>query len=322
LSGEAVGWSRAPLHRCNLGARWGRRKRWDYWAVSAAHSHLLSITYANLDYLGLVTIAFLDVVRGAWLEHAWPIPLALGFDQPDTVGGGDIHCALPGLRLTITEESTATRLRGSFRNVRGRRLEFDVSVALPPGHETLSVVIPWSRDRFQFTSKHNTRPAAGWVLLDGVQYRFDASNDSFGCLDYGRGRWPHRTHWNWASASGTVNGRVIGLQFGGKWTNGTGMTENGVCVDGRLSKIGEEIIFDYDTRDFRGPWRLRGAKSAIVDLLFEPAYEKRLDVNLLVGAAKAHIYFGTFSGEVRTESAERIVIPRLFGWAEEMLARW
>ena len=33
-------------------------------------------------------------------------------------------------------------------------------------------------------------------------------------------------------------GRVLGFNLGGAWTDGTGMTENGICLDGRLSKIG------------------------------------------------------------------------------------
>ncbi len=322
LDPAAVGWSRAPLHRCNLRRGCGRRKRWDYWAVTAGDSHVLSITYANLDYLGLVTVAFLDVARREWVEHAVPVPLALGFHQPETVGGGAIRFSLPGLSLAITEEPDGTRLACRFRNLRGRRLESEVLAARPAGHETLSVVIPWSERRFQFTSKHNTRPAKGWVRIDGETYPFGERNESFACLDYGRGLWPYRTHWNWASASGRVGGRTVGLQLGGKWTDGTGMTENALCIDGRLSKIGEDLAFEYDPRDFRRPWRIHGTRTGVVDLAFEPVFEKRLDVNLGPGAAHAHICFGYFRGTVRTVRGETIAIERLFGWAEEMRARW
>lgn len=47
----------------------------------------------------------------------------------------------------------------------------------------------------------------------------------------------------------------MGLQLGGKWTVGTGMTENALCVDGRLTKIGEELDWGYS--DFLGPWTVR-----------------------------------------------------------------
>jgi hypothetical protein len=322
LADSARGWSRRPLHRSNLGGPWGRRKRWDYWAITNRDGLVLAITYADLDYLGLVTVAFLDVRAQRWTQHALVVPGALGFSQPDTVGGGDIRFALPTLRLAITETPDGTRLAARFRNLGGHRLDADVLVARPAGHETLSVVIPWSERRFQFTSKHNTRPAVGRVLLDGVEHRFGADNDGYGCLDYGRGLWPYRTVWNWAAASGRIGERVVGLQFGGKWTDGTGFTENALCIDGRLTKIGEDLDFAYDRSDYTRPWTIRAPLSGLVDLRFEPAYEKRLDIQLGAGAANAHICFGHFAGRVVTESGEAIEIPRLFGWAEEMRARW
>ena len=41
----------------------------------------------------------------------------------------------------------------------------------------------------------------------------------------------------------TLGGRRIGLNFGGKWTDGTGMTENAVFVDGVMTKMHEDVIF-------------------------------------------------------------------------------
>ena len=102
-------------------------------------------------------------------------------------------------------------LLSSFKD---ERLYADVRVGKPAGHETLSVVVPWSDQRFQFTSKHNTRPATGAIRVDDRTYDVGPDTDAFGCLDYGRGVWPYRTVWNWASASGRRDGRTIGLQLG------------------------------------------------------------------------------------------------------------
>lgn len=52
---------------------------------------------------------------------------------------------------------------------------------------------------------------------------------SFACLDFGWGIWPRHCRWHWGSASGRQQGRAIGLNLGGQWTDGTGSTENGVC---------------------------------------------------------------------------------------------
>ena len=49
---------------------------------------------------------------------------------------------------------------------------------------------------------------------------------------------------------------VLGLQLGGKWTVGTGFTENGVLLDGVLTKLGSELVWDYDWDEPLAPWRI------------------------------------------------------------------
>jgi hypothetical protein len=39
LAEAAIGWSRRPLHRCNLPLRW--RKRWDWWCVTDGRWYLV-----------------------------------------------------------------------------------------------------------------------------------------------------------------------------------------------------------------------------------------------------------------------------------------
>ena len=52
LNRESVGWSRQPLHTCNLSGRWPRKKKWNYWAITT-EGYVFSIALANVDYIGL-----------------------------------------------------------------------------------------------------------------------------------------------------------------------------------------------------------------------------------------------------------------------------
>jgi len=321
LDPQAVGWSRHPLHRCNLRGRWGRKKRWDYWCVTT-RDHMLSLTYADVDYLGLASAVFLDFRARRWIERTVVVPLASGFALPDRVGGGDIEFERRGLALAMRERAGGTLLLATFRARTGERVEAEVLVALPPGHETLSVVVPWSERDFQFTSKHNTRPATGAVVVDGRRHEIGPDNDGFGCLDYGRGIWPYHTTWNWGSASGVRDGRAIGLQLGGQWTDGTGSTENGICIGGRLSKISERVEFRYDRADFERPWRIVTPDSDRVDLELAPFYEKQLRGNAAILGGELHLCFGRYSGTVVDDAGDRHRIDDLVGWAEEVQARW
>jgi hypothetical protein len=320
LHRAAIGYSRVPLHRCNVRGHAGRKKKWNFWCVTS-REFLLAITYADLDYLGLAAVWFVDLVTGEQLEKAATIPGGFGFAPPETVRGGDIVLNRMGVALAFREEPGGTRVEAAFRTLRGRRLRANVLIELPAGHESLSVLVPWSPTRFQFTSKHNTRPARGAVTVDGRTYEASAATDAFGCLDFGRGVWPWRTAWNWASASGTQGGRRVGFNLGGKWTDGTGVTENGLCLDGRLHKYGEDLRWTYDRRAFRRPWRIE-APSGCVALDFRPSFGRAQRLELGVLGLDAHVMVGRFSGRFRTDAGEELEVRELLGWAEEFRARW
>lgn len=317
LNQSAVGWSRAPVHDCALPGSWGRRKRWDYWCVTSPEI-VVTLTYANVDYLGIADIWVMERASGRTLNASRVVPLALGFGQPDEVGAETIQYSRGGFELVFAEDSWGTHLLG---RAPGRGFACDICVERPEGHETLSVVIPWSDTEFQCTTKENTRPAAGWVEAFGRRFELPAG-ESWGCLDYGRGKWPYSTIWNWGSASGAQGGRVVGLQLGGKWTDGTGMTENALCIDGRLTKIGEELVWEYDADDWLAPWKISTSQSDQIDLVLKPGYDKASRLELGVLSSTVHQCFGDYYGSVVSDEGERIEIDGLYGWAEEARWRW
>lgn len=157
------------------------------------------------------------------------------------------------------------------------------------------------------------------MIADGREYRL-TPDSAFGVLDHGRGRWPHRTTWNWGSGSGRIGDRTIGLQLGGKWTDGTGMTENALSLDGRLHKIGTDLTWTYDRRDWLRPWQVGDQER--VDLTFSPRYERRARTEALAVATEVHQCFGSWSGRVVADDGTDVLIDHLAGFAEEARMRW
>lgn len=315
----SVGWSRRPLHTCNLRGRWPRKKRWNYWCVTGP-SFLFSVTLADLDYLGLASAYFLEYEPKRLLEQTQLVPLGRGLALPPTVNA-DVSFQHRRLRIELREEGADTRIRVESPAFGGTPLRADLLVRRPPGHETLNVVIPWSDRLFQFTSKQNTLPASGEVVLGRDVYRFDP-DESFGCLDYGRGIWPYATAWNWGACSGRLGGHTIGLNLGGTWTDGTGMNENGICIDGRLSKISEDLAFTYDRSDYMHPWTIRTRSSDRVDLRLVPFFVKVTRTNLLVLRSEVHQAFGSYFGTVVADDGTQIALDGITGWVEQQQARW
>ena len=316
LNPDAVGWTRHPLHdtsRIGRGRRgWGRTKRWEYWAVTTP-THLIGVTVSSLDYAGVYAVWVHDRRSGETVSHDVIDPLARGASLPARLGDDPARASAGGLTIAIEAASGGTRL-----TVDGPRVRLDVLAQRPEGHEAMGVVVPWSARRFQYTVKDVARPARGRLWVDGVEHTV-ADGDSWAVLDHGRGRWPYAVHWNWGAGSGLVDGRVIGVLVGGRWTDGTGSTENALVVDGRVHKISEELSWRYDTRDWLAPWRVRGD---LADVTFTPFWNHSSATNLGILAQRANQCFGHWSGWMRDDAGEPVSVDGVLGWAEDVHNRW
>lgn len=322
LNPEALGWSRWPLHRANLGGHRGRNKRWDYWAVLAGDV-VLSCTYADVDVIGLADVwwAHLGTGRsGGRGTIAEPGVVTL----PEVPATAPLELDHDGLELSLVDDDRGTHLRASWAEADGRPGRLDVTVAAPPGHESLNVVIPWDDETFNYTSKHQARPAEGVLEVGDERWEIGgAAGDAWGVLDVGRGRWPSPIRWNWGGGAGRSGGHTVGLQFGAKWTDGTGFTENGILVDGRLYKIGRELEWRYDWDDPMAPWAIVDPEGQI-DVVLTPRYDKHTKVGDDDGdfGSETHQVFGTYRGTVRTDEGETVSFDGLQGFAEEARQRW
>ena len=318
LAPAALGWSRRPMLRANLSRAWGRKKRWDYWCVITPEV-VVSFVYADIDYAGLANCWILDRTDHAQATAGVLRPFARGLSLPDQVCTGTSEVADEALTMHIAETDDATHLTASAPSSALGPIAIDITVDKPTDLESLNVVIPWSERRFQCTSKQNTRRATGTVTAGDRSWAVGDTED-FAVQDLGRGIWPYAIRWNWAAGSGrSSDGRLIGLQFGGKWTEGTGFTENALCVDGRLTKIGKELEWTYRWDDPMQPWRLR---SDDVDLTLTPYFDRYDDTDLKVIKMEVHQCFGTWSGTVRDADGLVHRIDGIDGFAEEARNRW
>jgi hypothetical protein len=227
------------------------------------------------------------------------------------------------LGVSIVYGEHATELLAHWREKDGRSGSLSATVEDPDDHDSLNVVIPWSSTQFQFTSKHQARRASGSMTADGTTYEFGGGDeDAWGILDIGRGRWPYRTRWNWGGGSAFADsGELVGLQIGGKWTDGTGFTENGVIIEGRLVKIGEDLEWTYDWANPLDPWRVRNADGTL-DVTLAPLHDRHARLNLGLLMNEVHQVFGHWAGRVPNGNCGSLSITNMLGFAEEARSRW
>jgi hypothetical protein len=320
LNLRARGWSKFPLQTCNLTAHPLRKKRWNYWCITGKDV-LFSITISDLDYAGVVFAYFLDYRTGETAEKTVTVPFSKNVYLGDTVSSLSSF-QNDNVDVQFLSEAEGVSISLSWLRFRkGKDLSAELFVRTAKKHETLNVVVPWNdSSRFQFTSKQNCLPAQGFFSIGSKQYGFDPA-ESFACLDFGRGVWPYRSSWNWGSFSGYSGKNIVGANLGAKWTDGSGVTENALCVNGKLTKIKEKVLFEYDRHDFMKPWVLRTECSDSVDLVFTPFFERQARSGLLVVSSSTHQLFGRYSGTVKA-GRKKIGIDNIIGWAEDHISRW
>ena len=320
LNAAAVGWSRRPLVRANLRGHWPRKKRWNFWNWISPR-FVFSVTVADIDYAAFCQVTFIDFDTQALARRHGD--RAAGLDRDARARRA--HDRVPRAYACATRTCrTAATMRIELRAERdGRRADRgDFVVAAAAGTGEPERRVPWTRDRFQLNSKHDTLPCEGSVRVGG-----DALRD-------GRPRLPRRAGLRarhlavslvlelGRRAPACRTACAIGVNVGARWTTGTGVNENGSCIDGRLHKVMEDLRWDYDPSDWMRPWRVRAAHSGMIDLTLEPIVAHRVADRAWASLAPA-ASAASVAGTARSASTARSWrSATLIGWAEEFAHRW
>jgi hypothetical protein len=323
------GWSRQPVLDCNLEAarfyplrslQRFRIKRWDYYGITTP-SHFFSATLADLGYAGQAFAYVVDLTSGNCTEDTLTIPLAQGIHLPRNSDQGESTFESNRAHFAFTVGAQQRRVSVSWPSFgKGRGLEIDATLSMPPDHESLVIVIPIGQRRFYFNRKVNCLPASGSVRYEGVAHALNPGA-ALGNLDWGRGVWEYRSFWIWASASGFLpNGRTVGLNLGRGFGDTSAATENAVILDGKIHKLGP-VSISYTPGEFMRPWKMTSPDGRL-DLEFSPFLERVARTNLLLIASEVHQMFGRYHGRFVADNGETLDLSGLVGFAEEHRARW
>lgn len=298
-----------------------RKKKWNYWCVFGDEI-MFSATISHVDYAIVCFVYFLEYETQRFFEKTIMLP-PLGSHvkmseevlQTVTFNNSDMK-----INIMHTAQND-TKLSVYVADFDDDVLEAELTIEHPLGDDSLNVVIPWNRKTFQFTAKHHSLPTTGYVKLGDKSYTFEP-RESFAVLDYGRGVWPREATWNWGMASQRIGFHRVGLNLGGSWTDGTGMTENAFFIDGHMTKIHEDVLFAYDPADYMKPWKIKTRFSKDVELTFTPFYERIAESDAKVVTSSVHQLVGYYNGRIKLDNGAYFHIQQLLGTCEEHVAKW
>ena len=92
-------------------------------------------------------------------------------------------------------------------------------------------------------------------------------------------------------------------------------------VDGRITKLGQELEWDYDWDAPMQPWRVDDPGGRLHAVL-APCYDKVTDVGDDQLGSQVHQVFGAWSGALTTDDGLHLEFSDLQGFAEEARQRW
>jgi hypothetical protein len=324
----SAGWSRQPLLDCNLEnagfyslrfLQSLRIKQWDYYGITTP-THFFSFTVADIGYLGMVFAYIVDFEACDFYEETLALPLARGVMLARNSQQGESYYANVNTSLRFQTEPEARVLKVDWPVFGGEPLKADVRLALPPDHESMTIVIPIENKRFYYNRKVNCMPASGVIEAGGLRFDLDPAT-CLGNLDWGRGVWAYKSFWVWASASGYLSdGRSLGLNLGYGFGDTSQATENAIILAGKVHKL-DVVDFKYSSADFMQPWQMSSPDGRL-ELVFTPFVERVAETNVLLLTSKVHQMFGRYNGYIISDNGEKIQVENLVGWAEEHHAKW
>lgn len=314
----AEGWSRAPLHICNLRGHFLRKKRWNQWTVQNEIG-LFSAALIDLDYLAWIEYFFYDRHSGEYHSETRYLPLGRGLELgPHVEDRAAVHHSTLG--LSFSQENGDLRLRLDLPWKTQDRLRADLTVPAPDESECLGLAVGRSRNRFQYRCVRAGLPVKGTLSLGRRTENLDLRT-AFARLDFGRGVWNYRTEWAAAAGAGRIGGQPFALNLGLQSPSPGAVSENAVFLDGRLHKLAGDVVFAYRRENYSLPWTIRSADSDELQLSFFPEYERISGANRVLVGSDIRSLYGRFRGALRL-GRKTVKISDLFGSVAERRLRW
>lgn len=308
-----------PIINANLSKRnLLRRKKWNYWTINN-HKYFFTIALANFDYSGLIFAYLIDLDNNKIIEKNFLVPFGKGICLKSHVDD-DIVYEGKNLNVKIINSNDKTKIELFINNFYENNCLMGYFNIYNKDVESLNIVVPWSKKKYTYACKQSALQCEGALSIGNDYIKF-VKGESYGSQDFGRGVWKRNIKWNWITCSTTImDNKYLGINLGAHWTAGSGITENGIILDGKAYKIEEDVEFQYDNDDLMKPWSIK-SESNNINLIFVPIKIRESNMNFAIIKSHFKQLFGKLRGSIKINDLV-ITIDESLSLCEEHVAKW
>ena len=297
-----------------------RIKEWDFYQVSN-DDYCVQFTIGHTSYAGALTVTFFRFDDGLRYDKNATLVLPFGSLNmpPSSVKGVKANRAGVEISFDVSPGKRVLRCK-TAADKKTPAMEAEI-LLLQPHDTSLVIATPFKEyaHAFYYNEKINCMPAEGYITIGDKRYDF-VPESSFGLLDWGRGVWPFHAEWYWGNGSGLVDGVPFGFNIGYGFGDTSAATENMLFYNGTAHKL-SEVIFDLQSNGYMTPKHF-SSDDGRFEMDFTPIYDRYTETKLLFIDNRCHQIFGRFSGTVRLDNGQELIIKDLTAFTEHAVNNW
>ena len=281
-----------------------------------SQDYILGCTIANVRYAANAFIYLFDQNKQQLQSHSLLRPLSMGCklsSQPYS-GHSYLHRGSNHFEIKALGQGKGYQLQLELN----KGIKLSLEITPKPQFQPLCLCTKTGYNGWTYTQKETCLEVDGVINWEGEQINLGA--EQFQAIyDWSAGYMRRQTAWNWASFSGTSEGKSVGLNLS-NGVNETGLNENAFWVNGELNRISPvQMLFNRDDR--MQPWQIR-TEDGSVKLEFEPKASHGEKVNAWVLASNFHQLPGLFTGTIIDKAGTCHQLTSVPGVVEDHYAKW
>ena len=270
----------------------------------------IGIAIADIRYLASAFCYVFDrhTTHLEEIELLKPLSLGVSMSRSPTAGSASIAGKQ---RISLTPQDYNWHL-----SLSGALLQGELCLLGAPDASALALCTPTGYNGWTYTQKHNALPLTGQLQYRGRELDL---TQALGGYDFSAGYMRRETSWRWGSISAQLPQGRFGLNLA-CGVNETGTTENCLWLNGHKQRL-PAVHIALDRQQPTAPWHYH-SDDGMVALQFTPQQKRQQQLNLGLLASNFRQYCGVFSGAIRLQSGEKLILDQVPGLAEDHFARW